>query len=563
VFTQVHTTRLLALNDCDLGSGHLALRVFSGTDIPSYAILSHRWTDDEVLFKNIENDTSVDRAGYPKLRGAIRQAREDGFAYLWDDTCCIDKSSSAELSEAINSMWVWYRDAAICYAYLCDVPSTSEDADFEPQVGSSGWFTRGWTLQELIAPKSVIFYNKTWSFIGTRKTLHQIISETTGIDTDYLNHARPLSTASIAKRMSWAAHRQTTRLEDVAYCLMGLFSVNMAMLYGEGSRAFQRLQEEILRISDDESIFAWINKHAKSDELHGLLADSPLQFQDSGGIGPRRSQHTEKKAWQTTNMGLNIQRSLVSGQMPLLCGYRGQAGYLSVATTPVGDQYARCNLAEMQGCMDLTPSGNLFFPQIIPHIDRFHPSHETIIRYSFSVSTRTTQTGIYVHDRQSTRMHPMNGHAVSDFMYWDPSKVYRVPKFGTFIDLSLHFRRWVDQTWVLIILGVVNSRELGFAAGVGTPALATTRQAGTFNFSKDRVTASNDVFTESAVPIGSVVDVGTLHRVSIRQLLNDSDDSSDANDQVKRLEIDITALDQAPPVAHRELRSAHSCCRVQ
>jgi hypothetical protein len=157
----------------------------------------------------------------------------------------------------------------------------------------------------------------------------------------------------------------------------------------------------------------------------------------------------------------------------------------------------------------------------------------------------------------------MNGHAVSDFMYWDPSKVYRVPKFGTFIDLSLHFRRWVDQTWVLIILGVVNSRELGFAAGVGTPALATTRQAGTFDFSKDRVTASNDVFTESAVPIGSVVDVGTLHRVSIRQLLNDSYDSSDANGQVKRLEIDITALKQAPPVAHRELRSAHSCCRVQ
>jgi hypothetical protein len=151
-----------------------------------------------------------------------------------------------------------------------------------------------------------------------------------------------------------------------------------------------------LRISDDESLFAWVDKGAKADELHGLLADSPLQFQDSGCIGPRRSQHTEKKAWQTTNVGLNIQRSLVSGQMPLICGYRGQAGYLSVAKTPMGDQYARCNLAELQGCMDLIPSGNLFFPQIIPHIDRFHPSHETIIRYSFSVSTRTTQTGIYV-----------------------------------------------------------------------------------------------------------------------------------------------------------------------
>jgi hypothetical protein len=159
----------------------------------------------------------------------------------------------------------------------------------------------------------------------------------------------------------------------------------------------------------------------------------------------------------------------------------------------------------------------------------------------------------------------MNGHAVSDFLSWDPSKVYQVPKFGTFIDLSLHFRRPVDQTWVLIIMGVVNSRDLGFAAGVGTPALATIRQAGTFDFSKDRVTASNNVFNESAVPIGSVVDVGTLHRVSIRQLLNDSDDGSDAsvNGQVKRLEIDITALNQAPQVAHRGLRSAHACCRVQ
>jgi hypothetical protein len=551
--------RLLALDDCNLESGHLALRVFSGTDIPSYAILSHRWTDDEVLFKDIENDTSVDRAGYPKLRGAIRQAREDGFAYLWDDTCCIDKSSSAELSEAINSMWVWYRDAAICYAYLCDVSSTSEDTDFEAQVRSSGWFTRGWTLQELIAPKTVIFYNETWSFIGTRQTLHQIISETTGIDTDYLNHARPLSTASIAKRMSWAAHRQTTRLEDVAYCLMGLFSVNMAMLYGEGSRAFQRLQEEILRISDDESIFAWVDKDAKADDLHGLLADSPLHFQNSGNIGPRPAgQHTERKAWQTTNMGLNIQRSLVSGHMPLLCCYRGQAGYLGVATASVGDQYARCNLAELQRCMGFETNADLFFPQVVPHFDRFHPMHETVIRYSFSVSTHTTQDRTYVHDRQSTRMHPMNGHADSDIRSWDPSKVYQVPKFGTYIDLVLHFWRSVDQTWVLVILGVVDSRELRFTAGVGTSAFATIRKAGALDFDKDRVTASNDVFAKSAVPLGSVVDVGPLHRVSVRQLITDPDGSCDADDQVVRLEIDITALNQAS-----EVDPDRSCCCVQ
>jgi hypothetical protein len=98
--------RLLALDNCDLATGHLSLRTFIGTDIPVYAILSHRWTDDEVLFKDIEENTSINKAGYFKLQGAISQARADGCAYLWDDTCCIDKSSSAELSEAINSMWV-------------------------------------------------------------------------------------------------------------------------------------------------------------------------------------------------------------------------------------------------------------------------------------------------------------------------------------------------------------------------------------------------------------------------------------------------------------------------
>jgi hypothetical protein len=578
VSPQAYTMRLLALDDYELENGHLALRVFSGTDIPSYAILSHRWTDDEVLFKDIENDTSIERAGYPKLRGAIGQAREDGFAYLWDDTCCIDKSSSAELSEAINSMWVWYRDAAVCYTYFCDVSTTAEDHDFEAQVRSSGWFTRGWTLQELIAPKGVNFYNETLAFIGTRQTLHQTISETTGIDADYLNHARPLSVASIAKRMSWAAHRQTTRLEDIAYCLMGLFSVNMAMLYGEGSRAFQRLQEEILRISDDESIFAWVNKDAKSDELHGLLADSPLHFQDSRDIGPRRSPHPGRKAWQTTNMGLNIQRSLISGQMPLLCNYRGRAGYLSVATTPAGHQYARCHLAELQGCMHLTPDGNLFFPQVILHSDRYHPLHETIIRYSFSVSTRTTQNGMYVHDMHSTGMHPMHNNPHSDMTKWNPSKVFRLPKFGTFIDLNLNFWRPVDQTWVFIFLGVVDSKELGLVAGVGSSRFAVMRNTGSVPSQNNEafLNSSNSRFAKSAVPLGSVVDVGNLHRVSIRQLSTGSNDSSDTNNQVKRLEVDIMALHRANPAPNQtvpvlnqdilvqsEVHSKHSCCRVQ
>jgi len=138
--------RLLDLEDCDLETGHLALRIISGIDIPRYAILSHRWTDDEVLFKDFQNGTSADSKGYFKLKGAVTQARIDGFAYLWDDTCCIDKSSSAELSEAINSMWLWYRDAPICYAYLDDVLLNVEEPNFGAHFKPSALFTRGWTL---------------------------------------------------------------------------------------------------------------------------------------------------------------------------------------------------------------------------------------------------------------------------------------------------------------------------------------------------------------------------------------------------------------------------------
>jgi hypothetical protein len=526
--------RLLALDNCDLVTGHLSLRTFYGTDIPAYAILSHRWTDDEVLFKDIEDKTSSDRKGYFKLQGAISQARADGYAYLWDDTCCIDKSSSAELSEAINSMWVWYREAAICYAYLCDVSSCTEDPDFEAQVRASGWFTRGWTLQELIAPKHVDFYNGIWTSIGTRQTLQRTISDITGIDADYLNHARPLSAASIAKRMSWAAHRKTTRLEDIAYCLMGLFAVNMPMLYGEGSRAFQRLQEEILRNSDDESIFAWVDKDAKKEDLHGLLADDPQKFEDSGSIGPYR--HAERKPLQSTNLGLSIQRDLIDGRMPLLCGYRGRAGYLSIVTAPVGKQHARCQLSELPACAYLEQTGNLSFPQVIPHSDRFHPMHETIIRYSISVSHRTTQNNMYVEKGQQPNLHPM-----SDFDR-EPegaSNVYQVPKFGTYMDFLIKFRRTIDETWAFVIIGVVNAKELAFTAGGRNPEVV-----------------SHSAFKYSARPIGSSYDVESLHRVSVRQLPFEPTSGPGVGDQIRRLEIEITALDTL-------IGFKDSCCSVQ
>lgn len=253
------------------------LEFFTDSNAPLYTILSHRWGDDEVLFHDVQNNRSYEeKEGYAKLDGACMQAKSQGFQYLWIDTCCIDKTSSAELSEAINSMFRWYQDSTICYVYLVDVDDASN-------FRQSDWFSRGWTLQELIASSIVTFFSKTWSEIGTKSSMCDIISEITLIPKAILRGAASVDTASVAQRMSWASKRQTTRIEDQAYCLMGLFGINMPMLYGEGELAFIRLQEEIIKMSDDHSIFAWSSRHVKTQDL---LAPSPSVFLDSSRIIP-------------------------------------------------------------------------------------------------------------------------------------------------------------------------------------------------------------------------------------------------------------------------------------
>ncbi|RSL45093.1 hypothetical protein CEP51_016139 [Fusarium floridanum] len=232
------------------------LKTFLGKKKPAYAILSHTWGRDEVLFQDFQHDAIGDwreRHGAAKVIGAAAQAASDGYQFIWIDTCCIDKSSSAELSEAINSMYAWYKRAKVCYAYLEDI--LVPDASI---LGLSRWFTRGWTLQELIAPSDVRFFNASWEFIGRRDQLATLISDITRIDADLLKHGQQslLETYPIGQRMAWAAGRNTTRTEDMAYCLLGLFQVNMPLLYGEGRKAFLRLQEEILKqsTSKDHSI---------------------------------------------------------------------------------------------------------------------------------------------------------------------------------------------------------------------------------------------------------------------------------------------------------------------
>ncbi|KAI0644530.1 hypothetical protein C8Q79DRAFT_778317 [Trametes meyenii] len=194
----------------------------------------------------------------PKVRAFCTYASEQGYVWAWADACCIDKSSSAELSESINSMFYWYAQAGLCVAYLADVSASDGDPRaVGSQFRESKWWTRGWTLQELLAPANVVFVSAEWCLLGTKTSLARPVEEITGVQDAVLRGRVPLSAVSVARRMSWAARRVTTRVEDEAYALMGIFGVTMVTNYGEGTYAFTRLQEEILKRVPDQSLFAW------------------------------------------------------------------------------------------------------------------------------------------------------------------------------------------------------------------------------------------------------------------------------------------------------------------
>jgi hypothetical protein len=249
---------------------------------PSYAILSHTWDAEEITFSDLaEPQQAKTKQGFSKIQQVCELTQRHGLGFVWVDTCCIDKSSSTELSHAINSMFRWYEDASICYVYLSDLNdnirgsgATSSTLSWE----SCRWFTRGWTLQELLAPSKLEFYDHAWDFLGERNSrpILQALSSITSIDEHILADSRRIHEVSIGTRMSWAANRATSRIEDTAYCLMGIFNVFMPLLYGEGRRAFKRLQEEMLKNSTDMSILAWVS--CKREDFRGMLAESPDEF---------------------------------------------------------------------------------------------------------------------------------------------------------------------------------------------------------------------------------------------------------------------------------------------
>ena len=267
---------------------------FHDDEATEYAILSHRWIDDtEVNYEEMIDLGKMDmqeqneirgRQGYKKILDTCKQTKEDGYKWVWIDTCCIDKRSSAELSEAINSMYRWYGNARACYAYLHDVdgpsfPTQQDEEKYRKSNGWPEWFSRGWTLQEMIAPSDVEFFNKDWQPIGNKKTLAKALESITRVPKHILADGLEGNRPCVAQIMSWAANRTTTRAEDRSYSLMGLLDVNMSMLYGEGKKAFHRLQLEIIRLSNDQSIFAW-GWHRGDVGIGSVLADDPSFFED-------------------------------------------------------------------------------------------------------------------------------------------------------------------------------------------------------------------------------------------------------------------------------------------
>lgn len=319
--------------------------------VQNYAVLSHTWTGQELSLADymcIQDEPSSvkanqlkQRAGWSKIQGFLstltRFVQETPWLqrveWAWVDTCCIDKSSSSELSEAINSMYSWYERSAICFAFLQDITTANLSLKVDTTIASSilmttpprRYFTRGWTLQELIAPNEVFFFNVSWQYIGSKRAPEtaEVLSKITKIPSRILTKEISCWRASVSQRMKWASSRTTTRPEDEAYCLMGLFDINMPLLYGEGRKAFIRLQEAIMATHNDHTIFTWTSNPFLARTSFPVLAGAVMDFKGSDEcnsasilvLRPNISyielvagRYTEPPLpYQVTNTGLQIQ----------------------------------------------------------------------------------------------------------------------------------------------------------------------------------------------------------------------------------------------------------------
>jgi hypothetical protein len=309
------------------GDGEFSLTKDFGDEdkLPSYAILSHTWGagGDEVTFEDLTGGTGKAKPGYKKIRFCGEQTQHDGLKYFWVDTCCIDKTDKAELSKAIQSMFRWYRDAARCYVYLPDVSTPLLGTDlgaqaplWESQFRMSKWFTRGWTLQELLAPTSVEFFSHEGRRLGDKRSLREQIHKVTNIPYAAIEGA-PLSQFTVNERLQWKEHRKTKHEEDGAYSLLGIFDVYLAPLYGERAvGAFRRLMDEIQKqekcIQDIRSTDPRDDKKRIEDTKGGLLKDSYCWILDDASFQQWRHDPRSRLLWVKGDPG--------KGKTMLLCG---------------------------------------------------------------------------------------------------------------------------------------------------------------------------------------------------------------------------------------------------
>ncbi|KAI8630493.1 heterokaryon incompatibility protein-domain-containing protein [Xylariaceae sp. FL1651] len=372
---------------------------------PQYAILSHTWISpkDEITYQDfkqrkgdIENDIFKQK-GWAKLKGYCDRAAKDGWDWAWMDTCCIDKTNPADTQEAINAMFRWYQGAGICYAYLEDVDASkvldhldikdggsSLDLDLDdiasrenvadpttfPHMAlkafliKAKWFTRGWTLQELLAPPYLVFVDRKWRRIGTRESWADEINQASRIGAHHLTSFDPVNftSCSIAMRLSWASRRETTVEEDETYSLLGLFGISLPLIYGEGRlRAFDRLQRELITVYNDDSIFAWkalqplskyfAGTHQKGyNPRRGILAPSIREFWDAFSI---KSFGFYGNSFSMTNRGLEITaKRWRYKDDPTKCLIRLNCGieisrHIGIPLSHVDDSYERIQVGEL------------------------------------------------------------------------------------------------------------------------------------------------------------------------------------------------------------------------
>ena len=308
--------RLLNVHTLDISE-------FFDDDIPEYSILSHTWGPEEGTFQQWTthpSPASSPNRGFKKIISACKLSREDRIDYIWVDTVCINKVNNVELDEALNSMWAWYRDAKVCYACLEDFEYVPSKSLFSG-LAASRWFTRGWTLQELLAPRLVKFCDRTWTVFGTKASLSREISKITGIGGNVLEAASKIKRESVAQRMSWLANRRTTRREDMAYCMLGIFDISMVPIYGEGKKAFVRLQEEVMKSFNDQTIFCWTwPEEMPREAWTPVLAPSPAAFRHSGAYVV-----DHRRQWENMRGYSSINNLAIKADLPIMSSTEDQA----------------------------------------------------------------------------------------------------------------------------------------------------------------------------------------------------------------------------------------------